>query len=60
MDQNINKLNSAIECLEVISVSGHEARKRMVMAVELMEQVIRDLVKTPKEGEMNGEVTEAE
>ena len=60
MDQNIKKLSSAIDCLELISVSGHEARKRMVMAVELMEQVIRDLEKTPEEGDVNGKTPEAE
>ena len=57
---NIKLLNNAISCLEVISVSGHEARKRMVMAVEYMEQVKRNLNTAPKEGESNGEVAETE
>lgn len=59
MDNLIKKLDNAISNLEVISVAGHEARKRMVIAVELMKQVKQELM-APKEGEMNGEVTEAE
>lgn len=56
------RLTAAVEELDKVNVYGHENRKSMVLAVELMLDVITKMQepKEPKEGESNGEVTEAE
>ena len=57
------RLTAAVEELDKVNVYGHENRKSMVLAVELMLDVITKMQEPkqePKEGESDGEVTEAE
>ena len=56
------RLTAAVEELDKVNVYGHENRKSMVLAVELMLDVITKMQEPqePKEGESDGEVAEAE
>lgn len=53
MDKNdiANKLNNVVFQLDGMSVPGHENRKRVVIAVEMLVQLAQDLDKEEKEKE---------
>lgn len=46
-----NKLNNVVFQLDGMSVPGHENRKRVVIAVEMLVQLAQDLDKEEKEKE---------
>lgn len=58
-EKMIAHLDAAVNELEHVSVEGHNARKSMVVAVELMIQVVRAL-QMPEEGEADGNTPETE
>lgn len=56
----IAKINTAVRELDNVIVEGHSARKRMVVAVELLLYVMNELAKRPEEVAKDGNITEAE
>lgn len=59
-EKMIALLDASVNELDHVKVEGHYSRKSMVVAVELMIQVVKALQEKPEEGESNGNIAEAE
>lgn len=59
-DKMIERLQNVANTLDGVEVTGHSNRKRMVIAVELLMQLAKELQETKSEVEADGETTEAE
>lgn len=59
-DKMIEKLQNVANTLEGVEVAGHSNRKRLVIAVELLMQLAKELQEAKSEVKAGGETTEAE
>lgn len=58
-DKMIEKLQNVANTLEGVEVAGHSNRKRLVIAVELLMQLAKELQEAKSEVKADGEITEA-